>query len=109
MQMPAPAKTGTRSPFDLPRIPRVSQPGESVGATTESDEYNQVQHLVWRLDLFLKDANASKERRKEFTDELTRMRSRGAPYEQLVAKIEEHMNGFLAAQLKNIQMLYREK
>lgn len=92
-----PARTSTPV---LPRIPR---------RTGEARERAQIQFMIWRLGLFLKDAGASMERRQEFRDRLVTAWRNGMPYEGMCRLIEEEMAGFLAKQVSNIQSIFNEK
>jgi hypothetical protein len=85
---------------ELPLIPR---------RNGEARERAQVQYLMWRCGLFLKDAGASHRRRKEFSDSMSTAWRNGESYEQLCRRIEGHMNGFLAKQAFNIQTIFNEK
>ena len=110
--MSAPTRSGTRSPANgLPVIPRRSSPAQrpSNERETERKEREQVQFLIWRLGMFLKDAGASKDKRKAFHDDLVGRWARGATYEEMCRAIEDRMNGFLAQQVKTIQAIYNEK
>lgn len=90
----------TSAPTGLPAIPM---------RTGEEREREQIQYLIWRLGLFLKDAGASMERREEFRNTIVAAWRRGTPYAGMVRLIEEQMNGFLAKQVANIQSIYNEK
>lgn len=98
--MTAPPRARARQPIPgLPTIPPKSR---------ENDERDQIQFLVWRLELFLRDAGAKK-RAKAFRSTCDKAWASGAPYVRMVEIIEEQMTGFLAAQANTIQTIFNEK
>lgn len=99
MTAPTRARTTRNQPFGLPLIPR---------RTREEDERAQIQFMVWRLELFMRDAHAPK-RAKQFRLVCETAWKGGAPYARMCEIIEEHMIGFLAAQAQTIQSIYNEK
>lgn len=99
--MTAATRQGRSTVPELPLIPRRTG--------NETRERAQVQFLMWRCGLFLKDAGASRRRQKEFSEETAAAWRRGVSYEGMCRLIEGHMNGFLAKQAFNIQTIFNEK
>lgn len=99
--MTAATRQGRSTVPELPLIPRRTG--------SEARERAQIQYLMWRCGLFLKDAGASRRRQKEFSDSTATAWRNGKSYEELCRLIESHMNGFLAKQAFNIQTIFNEK
>lgn len=87
------------APARYPRIPRL---------TKERRQQAQVDYLVWRLDMYLKDYGALRSDRKRWMSMLAEVRKRSG-YEDVLATIEAIISEHLTKQLNQIQSIYNER
>lgn len=89
-----------RNTLRFPSIPRLSR---------ELRQQGQLDYLLWRLDMYLKDHGCPRADRRKWMDRVKEIKAQGASYEVIVQLLEDTMRAHFTNQLRQVQAIFNER